>query len=222
MPEEDIRPVKRDKEEAKKFYDKFSCCYDLFIGKFEEKYRNRGLEALKVEKGDKVLEIGFGTGESILLLAEKVGEEGMVYGVDISSRMFNITLDKIKKAGLEDRVELFCSDGAEFKYELNFFEKIFISFTLELFSAKEIRKVLDNCWQMLKSEGKIAIVALSRQKNNLAVKSYEILHDKFPVYFDCRPIYVSKSLKKANFEIVKEELNSMFGLPLEIVIGNKG
>jgi demethylmenaquinone methyltransferase/2-methoxy-6-polyprenyl-1,4-benzoquinol methylase len=99
MTKKEVKSIKRSKAEARKFYDKISSIYDLFIGKFEKKNRRKGLELLNVNKGDKVLEIGFGTGESILLLAEKVGKTGEVYGVDISQKMYQLTVEKVKNAG---------------------------------------------------------------------------------------------------------------------------
>jgi len=221
MPDEDIKPIKRDKEDTEKLYNKIGRLYNMIFERFERKHRLRGLEALNINKGDTVLEIGYGTGEAVLILAEKVGEEGKVYGVDISRQMHNITIKKIKEAGMEERVELFCSDGVEFKYEECFFTKIFLSFTLELFCSEEMEKILGNCRAMLKTEGKIGIVSLSRRNNNVAVKFYEWLHKTFPVLLDCRPIYVDKSLKEANFEIVHEELLSLWGLPVAVVVGKK-
>ncbi|PNX53777.1 MAG: 2-heptaprenyl-1,4-naphthoquinone methyltransferase, partial [Thermoplasmata archaeon M9B2D] len=43
-----------------------------------------GVEKLSVKEDDVVLEIGVGTGESVIEFARLVGDSGKVYGVDIS------------------------------------------------------------------------------------------------------------------------------------------
>ncbi|WP_206205190.1 hypothetical protein [Thermococcus sp. GR6] len=53
------------------------------------------------------------------------------------------------------------------------------------------------------------------------LRLYEWLHEKFPQYIDCRPIYVEQSIREAGFEIKYKEEVKLFGLPGEIVIGIK-
>ena len=65
--------------------------YDYFAGVFEQKYRNVALKRLNVTRGETVLEIGFGTGHCLKQMAEAVGEEGRVYGIDISSGMLVVS-----------------------------------------------------------------------------------------------------------------------------------
>ncbi|MFZ3386933.1 MAG: hypothetical protein WA120_07140, partial [Candidatus Hydromicrobium sp.] len=57
-----ILPVLRSKEEAREAYDKISKFYDYTEGIFEKKYINMALKQLKINKGEIILEIGFGTG----------------------------------------------------------------------------------------------------------------------------------------------------------------
>jgi ubiquinone/menaquinone biosynthesis C-methylase UbiE len=45
----------------------------------------RAIEALRLGSGDIVLDIGCGAGQTLLQLAERVGTEGRVIGVDVAS-----------------------------------------------------------------------------------------------------------------------------------------
>ena len=56
--------VFESKAEAKAYYDKIAGVYDLLTDRTEEPMRVAGLEKLAVASGEKVLEIGFGTGHS--------------------------------------------------------------------------------------------------------------------------------------------------------------
>ena len=65
-----ILRVQRSKDEAKKTYDKMSRFYDYFAGIFEKKYRDMALRQLCVDKGELILEAGFGTGHCLNQIAE--------------------------------------------------------------------------------------------------------------------------------------------------------
>jgi ubiquinone/menaquinone biosynthesis C-methylase UbiE len=49
--------------------------------------RQRAVDQLKLRRGDRVLEVGCGTGRNFAYLREAVGPEGRVYGVDLSKGM---------------------------------------------------------------------------------------------------------------------------------------
>jgi ubiquinone/menaquinone biosynthesis C-methylase UbiE len=217
----DIRPVTRSKDDARTFYSRISKIYDFSEGSFERKYIEIGVERLSVKKDDIVLEIGVGTGESVLEFARLVGDSGKVFGVDISEGMLAITRMKLKKDGLLDRVELVCTDAVTLTFQDDFFDKVFMSFTLELFDTPEIPKVLSECFRVLKKSGRLVVVALSKKNSNVMVKMYEWLHDVLPRMLDCRPIFVEEAVKRAGFTIVEASVISMWGLPVEIVVAEK-
>lgn len=215
-----ILRVYRTKAQAKESYDKISRFYDYFAGVFEKKYRNMALERLDVKRGETVLEIGFGTGHCLRQMAESVGEEGRVYGIDISSGMLEVSKRRLEEAGLLDRVKLYCQDALKMSYEDNKFDAVFMSFTLELFDTPEIPKVLNKIERVLKSNGRLGVVSMSKEDGgSILLRVYEWTHNKFPKYADCRPIYIEQSIKNAGFEIEYKEKVKLFGLPVEIVIG---
>lgn len=174
---------------------------------------------LDIKPGEYVLEIGFGTGHCLKKIAEIVGKSGKVYGIDISPKMLEISKRRLEKHGLMDRVELYCGDALEMSYENNKFDAVFMSFTLELFDTPEIPRLLAEVRRVLKPNGRLGVVSMSREGNSILLKLYEWLHERFPQYLDCRPIYVERSVREAGFKIKYTERVRLLGLPGEIVIG---
>jgi demethylmenaquinone methyltransferase/2-methoxy-6-polyprenyl-1,4-benzoquinol methylase len=214
--------VKRTKAQAKESYDKMSRFYDYFAGGFEQKYSNLALKRLAILEGETVLEIGFGTGRCLKQLAETVGKTGRVYGIDISSGMLAVSRRRLAKAGLGDRVELSCDDATKMLYADNLFDAVFASFVLELFDVPEISQVLGEAKRILKPRGRIGAVSMAKAEKSMPLlKLYEWLHQQFPQYIDCRPIYVEQSLREAGFAIESQERISIWGLPVDIIIGVK-
>jgi len=219
MTNKEILRVYRTKEQAKRTYDKISRIYDLITGPFERKFRDMGLNQLDVKEGETVLEIGFGTGHCLEEIAKRVGENGKAYGIDISSRMLDITRKRMEKKRLADTVEFYCGDAMSMPYEDNMFDVVFMSFTLELFDTPEIPAVLKEIKRVLKPKGRLGVVSMSKEDGeSWLLKAYEWIHKNFPVIADCRPIYVEKSIRDAGYSIKSREKIKLFGLPGEIVV----
>jgi demethylmenaquinone methyltransferase/2-methoxy-6-polyprenyl-1,4-benzoquinol methylase len=215
--------VRRSKEEARAAYDRMSRWYDLLAGPSEERYVDAGLEKLNAQAGERILEIGFGTGHALVSLARSVGPAGQVYGVDISEGMAQQATGKLEKAGFGDEAELLCGDGARVPLRGGAVDAIFMSFTLELFDTPRIPLVLGEGKRVLKEEGRLCVVSLAkRDRASLPVRVYEWVHERIPRYVDCRPIPVEKVMERAGFEIVDVGRRSMWGLPVDIVLGRRG
>jgi demethylmenaquinone methyltransferase/2-methoxy-6-polyprenyl-1,4-benzoquinol methylase len=217
-----ISPVPRTKEEARRNYSRLGRCYDLLEGMWERTYRQAGLRLLSARPGERVLDIGCGTGAALVPLAEAVGPRGKVDGIDISEKMIAVAERRTARAGFADRIELVRGDASELPWNDDTFDAVFMSFTLELFDTPEIPVVLGECRRVLGRDGRTCVVSLSSRAGGedkpLMQRLYEWGHRNFPKLLDCRPIPSERFLEGAGFEIGNREEYSMAGLPVDVIL----
>lgn len=84
------------------------------------------LHALELKEGDKVLEVGFGSGILLAYIKEIVGKKGKVIGIEINPETFNFGKLNLKKTGYKD-IKLILSDGSKGLEKEAPFDKILIS-----------------------------------------------------------------------------------------------
>lgn len=218
MPEKEILRVRGDIKET---YAKLSKIYATVEGRFEKKLRERGLELLDVKEGEAVLEIGFGTGHSLVEIARSVGETGKACGIDLTPEMVELAKKRLEKEGLAERVELNKGDAREMPYRDRQFDGVYMAGTLELFDTPDIPRVLAEVKRVLKPTGRLVLASMTKEghEGSRVLRSYEWIHRKFPRYASCRPIYVEDSVRSAGFEIeIAEEVLLSGIFPMKIVV----
>lgn len=217
-----ILPVFQTRKQTRSFYNKISRFYDLLSERSEAPMRQAGLALLKVGNGERVLELGFGTGHSLAALARAVGPKGRVLGLDLSDQMVKLAKRRLAKAGLLERAKLRCGDAAKLPFANGRMDAVFVSFTLELFDTAEIPTVLGECKRVLRHGGRIVVVGMSKDaKHDPLIGVFEWTHKHFPNFLDCRPIYVREAMEEAGFKIKRARKKHMW-IPVEIVLAAKG
>ncbi|MFW5714225.1 MAG: class I SAM-dependent methyltransferase [Brevefilum sp.] len=204
-----ITSVPRSKEQAQNYYDRISGIYDWLTAS-EKPLIKKGVNLLSPKPDERILEIGCGTGPGLKFIEENSKGSARVAGLDLSRNMLLKSREKTS-AGLIQ------ADAAKLPISHSRFDGVFCSFTLELFSENEIPSVLREIHRILRSDGRLVAVALSKYPENLAVTLYEFAHQLFPVALDCRPIPLKQILEDNDFRVITEEKLMNWGLPVEMV-----
>jgi protein-L-isoaspartate(D-aspartate) O-methyltransferase len=125
------------------------------------------LELLETKKGQKILDIGFGSGWTTCLLAEIVSQSGKVYGIEIVPEVFEFGKKNIEKYNFfeKGRVEIFLQDGSKGLKEFAPFDRILVSASAQKIPETLIKQlnnngilvipVLDGIYKITKNNDKI-------------------------------------------------------------------
>jgi len=217
-----IEPVTRSRAEAKANYDRLARAYELVSGRFEAPHREEGLRLLDVREGERVLEVGFGTGACVVALARAVGTTGSVKALDLSSGMRAVAQARVEREGVQGNVELITGDAAALPWSEGSFDAVFSSFVLELFDTPELPKVLAEWGRVLKRGGRLGLVSLvTPPAPKLATRLYAWAHRMMPTLVDCRAIPLRELVEAAGFQVEQATLGSLAGLPVQALVARR-
>jgi ubiquinone/menaquinone biosynthesis C-methylase UbiE len=108
------------KEEIRSSYHTGAKYYDFAVRLYgligiRKAYRLRAVKLLRLQPGDRVVELGCGTGLNFPFIVERIGSEGRLIGVDLSPKMLEYALKRVKRAGWEN-IALVHSDIVAYKF----------------------------------------------------------------------------------------------------------
>jgi len=105
---------------------------------------------MNIEPGDRILDLGAGTGRNACLMMEHLSSEGKLIGIDVSHEMirqFRKKCVSFPNAGIVNaRVD------KSFPFKENF-DKVFISFLLHGFPQQVRESIIENVCRILKKDG---------------------------------------------------------------------
>ena len=206
---------------AARHYDRIGTWYEAVASRAERGLREEGVRLFAPREGERVLEVGFGTGHTIAGLAREVGDSGRVFGVDISGKMCVVARARVDAAGVGGRVELIQADAVRLPLPDGSVEGIFMSFVLEIFAGARQEALLRECVRVLAPGGRICVVSMSNQgRHGLMMRLYRWAGATFPRAVDCVPLDAAGVLGRAGFEASRRELRSFWGLSVETVLGH--
>ena len=116
--------------------------------------RKRAVDQLKLRQGDRVLEVGCGTGRNFPFLRDPVGPEGRIYGVDLSEGMLR-RARKLCHRRQWTNVVLIEADAANYASQ-ELFDGVLFSFSYNVMPHH--RSVLRQVWKLLRPGGRLVIM----------------------------------------------------------------
>lgn len=147
-----------DSHRRKDFFEKIAPYYDLFldiltIGMYAQ-FLRKAVEILAPKKGERILDLCSGTGRAASWIAQAVGKDGEVIGMDVAKRMVEVAMDRYGKSG---KVTFLQKDVIEPWQYRNHFDGIFTSFSLHELPEEGRWEILEQTYQALREGGRMVI-----------------------------------------------------------------
>ncbi|MBQ0718923.1 MAG: methyltransferase domain-containing protein [Gammaproteobacteria bacterium] len=126
-------------------------------------FGQQAMAAGAIEAGQRILDIGFGCGESAIELAGKVGSKGQVHGVDISVAMVEAAEKKAATKGVTN-VTFECADAQTSAFAANAYDFVFSRFGVMFFD--DPITAFKNIYAALKPGGRLAFICWAPRDQN--------------------------------------------------------
>lgn len=198
---------------ARRIYDFLGKTYDWFGG-FDARAKTRAIELLELAPGDRVLEVGVGTGKVLSQINQGITPRGLSFGIDLSSKM-------LSEARRRNQSPLCQADARNTPIVSDRFDRIFISYVLDLVAMADIPAILLEMMRVLKPGGRMVIVALTEGINlpsRALISIWKAAYSVSPVVCaGCRPLQLSSMLQNAGLSIIYREVVVQLAVPSEIL-----
>ena len=164
------------KEKIQEMFDGIAPSYDrlnhMMSLNVDRIWRRRALKEIVDGTAQQILDVACGTGDSTIMIAKAAADGSKVIGGDISEGMMALVMDKARKAGVEDRVNLLVADGENLPFEAETFHRVTCAFGIRNFEHKG--KGLREFHRVLKPGGKAVILELSVPQNRVLRWFYDL------------------------------------------------
>jgi phosphatidylethanolamine/phosphatidyl-N-methylethanolamine N-methyltransferase len=181
-------------------YAKLTPIYDLIFGPILQPGRIRAIERMKLRPGDRVLEVGAGTG----INAPLYPRDCQVTAIDLSSAMLEKARARIARHGLRN-VRLLETDAAHLTFANDSFDRVYAPYMISV--VPDPVKVALEMKRVCRPGGRIVILNHFRSKNPFLSRIERALspltvHVGFKADLDMRAFLSQAGLQPASIEKV--------------------
>lgn len=150
------------------FFAKIAPYYDILLDLLTfglyAKFLKKAVEILDPRKGEKILDLCSGTGRAASWIAQAVGKEGEIIGMDVAKDMIEVAKDRYGRLGNVIFLQKDVTQPWEYQ---SYFDGIFISFGLHELPEAHRWRVLEQSYLALKERGRMVIADFNSQKSGI-------------------------------------------------------
>ncbi|PWI33038.1 bifunctional demethylmenaquinone methyltransferase/2-methoxy-6-polyprenyl-1,4-benzoquinol methylase UbiE [Vibrio albus] len=150
---------------------KYDLMNDLMSGGIHRIWKRFTIDCSGARPGQRILDLGGGTGDLTAKFSRIVGDKGQVILADINNSMLNVGRDKLRDSGIVGNVHYVQANAEELPFPDDYFDCITISFCLRNVTDKE--KALRSMYRVLKPGGRLLVLEFSKPKFKALSKIYD-------------------------------------------------
>ncbi len=201
-------------EAARRFYDRLGRRHD-WAERYEGHAKARALALLDLESGQRVLDVGAGTGKEHARLASAAGPSGLAVGIDISSVMLGITRSRTGTPVCQ-------ADARHLPFAEASFDRLFCAYVLDLIPAADLPGILAEFHRVLRPGGRLALVSLTEGvdlPSRLLVAAWKLAYTVSPIACGgCRPLCLAELVQDAGLKLLSREVVVQLAVPSEVLV----
>ena len=162
---EEITPynsIQSKKIQVENMFDNIASKYDflnrLLSLRIDVFWRKILVEWLKNDKPELVLDVATGTGDLAIVIHNVLGIK--VIGLDLSQKMLNVGIEKIKALNLQNEISMLKGDAEYLPFEDNQFDAVSVAFGVRNF--ENLEKGLEELKRVVKEKSNVYILEFSQ------------------------------------------------------------
>ena len=162
---EEIRPynsTETKKIQVENMFDSIAPKYDLLNRllslRIDVFWRKTLVKWLKKTKPELVLDVATGTGDLAITICKELGIR--VVGLDLSQRMLNVGIEKVKALNLQNQISMLKGDAENLPFEDNQFDAVSVAFGVRNF--ENLEKGLKELKRVVKEKSNVYILEFSQ------------------------------------------------------------
>ncbi|NKC16945.1 MAG: ubiquinone/menaquinone biosynthesis methyltransferase [Gammaproteobacteria bacterium] len=153
--------------------DRYDVMNDLMSLGLHRLWKRFALAASAVRAGAHVLDLAAGTGDITRALAQRVGDEGLVYSTDINARMLGAGRRRLIDSGIVRNVRFVQCNAESLPFARRSFDAVTIAFGLRNVTYKD--RALEAMFDVLRPGGQLLVLEFS----TLRVPWLQPLYDRY-------------------------------------------
>ena len=157
-----------DNDSVEHVYEKLAKVYDLTFGPTLHLGRLHAIELIGIQKGDRVLEVGVGTGINAALYPK----DCHVTGIDLSGSMLEKARERVTRKGLQN-IRLLEMDAAKLKFPDESFDVVYAPYVMSV--VPDPVRVVHEMRRVCARGGKIVLLNHFRSPNPILARVERII-----------------------------------------------
>jgi phosphatidylethanolamine/phosphatidyl-N-methylethanolamine N-methyltransferase len=140
-----------DRDQTERVYSNYAGVYDRVFGRVFQASRETVVRKLKVEPGERVLEVGVGTGLCLPLYPPHCD----ITAIDLSDAMLEKAAERVKELGLAN-VKLMLMDAGEMDFADSTFDLVIAAYVVT--AVPDYRKLMSEMVRVSKPGGRLILL----------------------------------------------------------------